>query len=103
VWWWVLIWALLLLIATAYLARRAWAVWGQAKELGTEVERASATVAALQAQADRLRERPPAPELAVFGDPRRLRRERLAIRGALRERRRARRAARLPLWARHLD
>jgi hypothetical protein len=99
----VLIWALLVVIAAAYLARRAWGVWGQAKELNAEVQRASATVAALEAQADRIRERQRAPELAVFGDRRALRRERWAIRGALREKRRARRAARLPLWARHLD
>jgi hypothetical protein len=103
VWSWVLIWVLLVVIATAYLASRAWAVWGQLKELTAEVGRASETVAALQAQTERLRERPPAPELAVFGDPRLLRRERLATLGALREQRRARRAARLPAWARHLD
>jgi hypothetical protein len=103
VWWWVLIWVLLVLIALGYLARRAWAVWGQAKELNAEIARASATIAALEAQSERLRERTPDPDLAVFGDRRRLRRELLATRGALREQRRARRAARLPLWARHLD
>ncbi len=102
-WWWVLIWVLLVVIAAVYLATRAWAVWGQAKELNVEVVRAAETVAALQAQTDRLRERPAPPELAVFGDPRQLRRERLATRGALREQRRARRSARLPAWARHLD
>jgi hypothetical protein len=102
-WWWVLIWLLLVVIATAYLASRVWGLWGQVKELTAEVQRASETVSALQAQTDRLGERPPAPQLAVFGDPRELRRERLATRGALREQRRARRAARLPGWARHLD
>jgi len=103
VWWWVLIWVLLVVIAAAYLANRGWAVWGQVKELNAEVARASRTIDAIQAQTDRLRERPRAPELAVFGDPWQLRRERLATRGALREKRRARRRARLPLWARHLD
>ncbi len=102
-WWWVLIWLLLVVIATAYLASRVWSLWGQVKELTAEVQRASETVSALQAQTDRLGERPPAPQLAVFGDPRELRRERLATRGALREQRRARRAARLPGWARPLD
>lgn len=103
VWWWVLIWALLVVIAAAYLASRAWGLWGQVKELTAEMQRASETVGALQVEADRLGDRPPAPQLAVFGDPRQLRRERLATRGALREQRRARRAARLPVWARHLD
>jgi hypothetical protein len=103
VWWWVLIWVLIVVIAAAYLANRAWAVWGQVRELNVEVARAAAIVAELEAQTNRLGERPPAPELAVFGDPRQLRRERLATRGALREQRRARRAARLPVWARHLD
>jgi hypothetical protein len=103
VWWWVLIWVLLVVIAAAYLATRAWAVWGQVKELAAEVGRASETLSALQSQTDRLGDRSPAPQLAVFGDPRQLRRERLATRGALREQGRARRAANLPTWARRLD
>jgi hypothetical protein len=103
VWWWVLVWVLLVLVAAAYLATRAWAVWGQFKELTAELGRASETLSALEAQTDRLGERPPAPQLAVFGDPRQLRRERLATRGALSRQRRARRAANRPAWARHLD
>ena len=102
-WWWVLIWVLLVVIALAYLASRAWGVWGQVKELSAEVGRASQTVAALETQAQRLSEREPAPELAVFGDPRALRRERLATVGALREQRHKRRVRRRPRWARHLD
>lgn len=102
-WWWVLIWVLLVVIAVAYLASRAWGVWGQVKDLGVEVRRASETVAALETQAERLSEREPAPELAVFGDPRALRRERLATVGALREQRHKRRVRRRPRWARHLD
>ena len=84
-WWWVLIWVLLVVIATA------------------EMRRSSETVAALQTQADRLGEpsRPPTPD--VFGDPRRLRRERDATRASLKQQRRARQAARRPSWARHLD
>jgi hypothetical protein len=103
VWWWVLIWVLLVAIAVAYLATRAWAVWGQFKELTAEVSHASATLEALNTQAERLGERTPPAPLAVFGDPRRLRRERVATRGALREQRRARRAANLPRWARPID
>ena len=102
-WWWVLIWVLLVVIAAAYLATRAWGVWGQVKELNAEVRRSSDTVAALQAQGDRLGERAPAPQPDVFGDPRQLRRERDATRASLKQQRRARQAARRPSWARHLD
>jgi hypothetical protein len=103
VWWWVLIWVLLVVIAAAYLATRAWGVWGQVKELTAEVSRSSETVAALQAQGDRLGDRRPAPQADVFGDPRQLRRERDATRASLKQQRRARQAARRPSWARHLD
>ena len=102
-WWWVLIWVLLVVIAGAYLASRAWAVWGQFKELTAEVSRSSETVAGLQAQAERLGERAPAPSPDVFGDPRQLRRERDATRDSLKQQRRARQAARRPSWAKHLD
>ena len=102
-WWWVLIWVLLVVIAAAYLATRAWGVWGQVKELTAEVSRSSETVAALQAQGDRLGERSPAPQPDVFADPRQLRRERDATRASLKQQRRARQAARRPSWARHLD
>ena len=102
-WWWVLIWVLLVIIAAAYLATRAWGVWGQFKELTAEVSRSSETVAALQTQTERLGERPPAPPPDVFGDPRQLRRERDATRASLKQQRRARQAARRPSWARHLD
>ena len=102
-WWWVLIWALLVVVAVVYLASRAWGVWGQFKELTAEVSRASDTLAALEAQADRLGERTPAPRPDLFEDPRRLRRERERTRASLRQERRARQAARRPAWARHLD
>ena len=102
-WWWILIWALLVLVALAYLATRAWGVWGQFKELSAEVGRSSQTVAALQAETDRLGERPPAPTPDIFGDPRQLRRERDATRASLKQQRRARQAARRPSWAKHLD
>ena len=101
--WWVLIWVLLAVAAVAYLATRLWAVWGQFKELTAEVAHASDTLSGLQAQAERLGDRSPAAPLAVFGDPRQLRRERHATRGALKQERRARRAANRPRWARHVD
>jgi hypothetical protein len=102
-WWWVLIWVLLVVIAVAYLASRAWGLWGQVKELTAEVSRASQTVAALHAETERLGEPVPATEPAVFGDPRQLRRERDATRASLKQQRRVREAARRPAWARHLD
>jgi hypothetical protein len=102
-WWWVLIWALLVLVALVYLAGRAWGVWGQFKELRAEVAHASETVAQLQVQAHRLAERAPAPTPDVFGDPHELRRRRTATKAALRQERRARQAARRPGWAKHLD
>ncbi len=102
-WWWVLIWVLLVVIAAAYLASRAWGVWGQVKDLTAEVAHASETVAALQAQADRVGDAVPPAEPAVFGDPRALRREREVTRASLKQQRRARQAARRPSWARHLD
>lgn len=100
-WWWVLIWALLVLLAVAYLASRAWGVWGQVKELNAEVRRASATVAALENQVERLQQPAPVPD--ILGDPRQLRRERDLTRAALRQQRRARQVGRRPAWARHLD
>ncbi len=102
-WWWVLIWVLLVVIAAAYLGARAWGVWGRLKELTREVSRASSTLSALETQVDRLSEHRPAPVPDVFGDPRRLRREREATRAALRAQRRARLSARRPGWANHLD
>lgn len=102
-WWWVLIWVLLVLVALGYLAGRVWGVWGQFKELRTEVTHASQTVAALEAQVDRLSNHPPAATPDVFGDPRALRGERDRTRAALRQQRRARQAARRPGWAKHLD
>ncbi|WP_270888027.1 hypothetical protein [Pedococcus sp. 5OH_020] len=100
-WWWVLIWALLVVVSAAYLGSRAWATWGRLRELGAEVHRASGMVAALQVEVERLGEQAPEPD--IFGDPRALRREREATRASLRRRRRARAAAGRPAWARHLD
>lgn len=102
-WWWVLIWTLLVVIAGAYLVARLWGLWGQVKELTAETERAATTLSALEAQVDRLGERAPAPPLAVFQDPRDLRHHRATTRAALREQRAARRAGRLPRWARDVD
>jgi hypothetical protein len=103
VWWWVLVWTLLVLVAGVYLVARLWGLWGQVKELATETERAGGTLAALEAQVERLREPAPPVQLAVFEDPRDLRHHRATTRAELRAQRTARRAERLPLWARDVD
>jgi uncharacterized membrane protein YdfJ with MMPL/SSD domain len=103
VWWWILIWVLLVLIAAVYLASRAWGVWGQFKELTAEAKRASRTLESLQTQVDRLGDSSEPARMAVFESPRDLRRERHATRAALREQRRARQAVRRPTWARDVD
>jgi hypothetical protein len=102
-WWWVLIWVVLVLSGAAYLAVRAWGVWGRLKDLTAELHRATTVVEALQVEADRLGERSPAPQPDVFGDPRLLRKHRDATRAHLKHERRARLAARRPAWAKHLD
>lgn len=98
-WWWVLIWVLLVLVAAAYLAMRGWAVWGQVKELRTEVARASEVASALEVQVDRIGESP-LPASSVFLDPRTVREDLAGTRAGLREERRARRDATMPGWAR---
>ncbi len=100
-WWWVLIWVLLVVIAAIYLGSRIWGVWGSFKELTGEVSRASQTLAALEAEVDRIGDVPRAPpRVAVFDNPRDARRHRVKTRASLREERQARRAERLPGWAR---
>lgn len=101
-WWWVLIWTILVVVAGVYLVARLWGLWGQVKELTAETERASRTLAALEAEVDRLGEAPPQ-AIAVFQDPRDLRRERERTRASLRQERRTRQAARRPVWARNVD
>ena len=100
-WWWVLIWALLVLLALVYLGSRARGVWGQFKDLRAEVAHASEVVSQLEAQVERLGSTPPTPD--VFTDPGEARRRREHTRATLRQERRARQAARRPGWARHLD
>ena len=69
-WWWVLIWAVLVLCAMVYLGARLWTLWGQTKELGGELALAQERMDAVQGQLDQLGERITAPEqLAVFATP----------------------------------
>lgn len=103
---WVFLWALLLAGSGWYLRGRLRAVWRRAEGLARELERAQARLDAARTAAEGARERPadPAPaELAAFGGIARAYRERVAVRAALDEHRRARRAQRLPGWARRVD
>jgi len=103
-WWWLLIWVFLLLVAGLYLARRAWGLWGQAKELGSELAAAERRLDAVQGQLELLGERITSPEqLAVFADPAEVRKQRDRDLEAARAARRRRGAASRPEWARHVD
>ena len=99
-WWgWVLLWLVLLLGSAAYLGLRARRVWGSTKGLGREVQRASELVAELEARADELRDVEPDPT-AVTQPPHRMRAQYREQRASAKAARDARRADRLPPWAR---
>jgi hypothetical protein len=99
-WWgWVLLWLVLLLGAATYLGLRARRVWGSTKGLGREVQRASELVAELEARADELRDVEPGPT-AVTQPPHRMRAQYREQRASAKAARDARRADRLPPWAR---
>jgi len=69
-WWWVMIWVSLLVVAGVYLGARAWGLWGQTKELGSELAVAERRLDEVQGQLKLLGERIGSPEeLAVFADP----------------------------------
>lgn len=90
---WFLVWTLLVVAGLALIGWLVWRVVRSGAALARELAEASERVAALSAQVERLQEATRRePELAVFDDPVRLRRERDR---RDRERRRARaRAAR---------
>lgn len=103
-WWWVLIWVSLFLVAGIYLASCAWALWGQVKELGSELAAAEGRLEAVQGQLELLGERISSPQqLAVFADPATARKERERLREMGRRARRQRRAGSRPAWAKHVD
>lgn len=103
-WWWVLIWVCLFVVAGLYLGARAWALWGQTKELGSELAAAERRLDAVERQLELLGERIGSPDdLAVFADPAGVRRQRERDRSARRQQVRARRAASRPGWAKHVD
>jgi hypothetical protein len=102
--WWLLIWACLLLLAGVYLGARAWGLWGQTKELGSELMIAQQRLDDVQGQLDVLGERVSQPEeLAVFADPAVARRQRERAKMAARRARTQRRGVSHPAWAKHVD
>jgi hypothetical protein len=102
--WWLLIWACLLVFAGVYLGARAWGLWGQTKELGSELAIAQRRLDAVQGQLEVLGERIGGPEeLAVFSDVASARKERDRARAAGRHARQQRRAVSHPAWAKDVD
>jgi hypothetical protein len=103
-WWWLLIWVCLLVVAGLYLGTRARTLWGQTMELGTELAAAQLRLDDVQGELELLGRRigPPA-ELAVFAGPIETRRQRDLARAAIRQARQRRREAALPAWAKHVD
>jgi hypothetical protein len=103
-WWWLLIWVCLLLVAGLYLGTRAWALWGQTRELGSELAAAQVRLDDVQGELELLGSRiGPPTELAVFVGPIQARRQRDLVRAAARQARRRRREASHPAWAKHVD
>ena len=103
-WWWVVIWVCLLLVAGLYLGTRVWALRGQTKELGSELAAAQRRLDAVQGQVELLGGRIGSPEqLAVFADPATARKQRDRARAAGRHARQQRRAVSRPAWAKHVD
>ena len=91
-WWWVMIWVSLLVAAGVYLGARSWGLWGQTKELGSELATAERRLDDVQGKLKLLGERIGAPEeLAVFADPAAARRQRDRARAAGRHARQERR------------
>ncbi len=102
--WWLLIWACLLLVAGIYLGARAWGLWGQTKELGSELVIAQGRLDDVQGQLDVLGDRlGSAEQLAVFSDVASARKERDRARAAGRRARRPPRSVSHPLRVKHVD
>jgi len=102
--WWVMIWVVLLVAAGWYLGVRSWRLWGQTRELGSELATAQRRLEEVQGELELLGERIGSPdELAVFADPAIARRERARARAAGRRERQRRRATSRPPWAKHVD
>lgn len=89
---WFVVWAVLVIVAVVVLGRLAWSVFRKGVAVAAELGEASARLAAISAQVERLTEQWQPQEPAIFDDPARLRRER--DRREREARRRRRRAAR---------
>lgn len=102
--WWVMIWVLLLVVSGGYLGRRLWGLWGQTKELGSELAAAQRRLDEVHGQVELLGQRIGSPqELAIFTGPVTARIERNRAKAYGRMARRQRRATSLPTWAKHVD
>lgn len=102
--WWVMIWVLLLVGSGGYLVMRLWGLWGQTKELGSELATAQRRLDDVQGQLDLLGEQlGSAEELAVFASPAAARKKRDRAKADGRQARQQRRAVSRPAWAKHVD
>jgi len=88
---WLLIWACLLVAAGIYLATRVWGLWGQTKDLGSELMIAQRRLDDVQGELELLGEKvTSAEQLAVFVDPTLARKRRDQAKAAGRRARRQR-------------
>jgi len=102
--WWVMIWAVLLVASGVYLAARVRGLWGQTKELGSELAAAERRLDEVHGQLELLGERIGSPdELAVFAGPVSARMQRNRAKADGRRARRQRRTTSRPAWAKHVD
>ena len=103
-WWWVMIWVVLLVASGFYVGVKVWGLWGQTRELGSELAVAQERLDEVQGQLELLGERIGSPdELAVFADPATARRERDRARAEGGRARQQRRDASRPARAKHVD
>jgi hypothetical protein len=99
-----MIWVLLLVVSGAYLGWRVWGLWGQTKELGSELAVAERRLDEVQGKLELLGERISSPEeLAIFAGPVTARIRRNRAKADSRRARQQRRAASRPAWAKHVD
>ena len=102
--WWFVIWVLLLVAAGVYLGMRMWGLWGQTKELGSELATVQRRLDVVQGQLELLGERIGSPEdLAVFANPIAAGKQRDLARADGRLARERRRAAQRPGRTKHVD
>jgi len=101
--WW-LIWAVLFVAAGVYIVARLWGLWGQTKELGSELALAQERLENVQGQMDLLGERVDSPEdLAVFASRDAARAQRDRVKAAGRQARRRRLDTPRPARVKHVD